>query len=242
MIIPGLVSVTFKKLDVPSVLHLMEKTNLKAIEWSEGYHVHVDNLPSAYEVRKLCSEKQIEIVALGSYFKLGQNHDFTPILKLALALEAPTIRIWAGTKPSQAVNEATFVAMAQEAEAIARHCASKNIVIAFECHKDTLTDTNESTARLLALAPSCKSLWQPTVALSLEERKQGLKMLSQKLVNLHVYYMKGAVKRPLEEGKEEWKDYLSQVKGTHYALMEFVMGDKEEQFIEDALVLHQLVR
>ncbi|WP_172635086.1 sugar phosphate isomerase/epimerase family protein [Sphaerochaeta pleomorpha] len=220
----------------------MGKAQLKAVEWSEGWHVHLGNPAEAAEVRQLCKERNITIVALGSYYKLGENQDFAPVLELAQALGAPTIRIWAGKIPSREVKPASFASLAKEAETLAQQCSLEGIEIAFEFHKDTLTDSNESAAKLLSLAPSCKSLWQPIVALSLQERKAGLERITQRLAYLHVFFMNGPVKRPLQEGVEEWKGYLSNLAGDHYALLEFVMGDREDQFLEDAATLHQLVR
>ena len=242
MLIPGLVSVTFKKHTAREVLGLLEKTQLRAIEWSEGWHVHLGNLDEAADIRELCKEKGISIVALGSYYKLGENQDFTPVLELALALGAPTIRIWAGKKSSLIVSPESFASLAREAEHLAQRCSASGIEIAFEFHKDTLTDTNAGAAALLALAPSCKSLWQPIGDLSRQERKDGLGMLSQKLAYLHVFYMNGTLKRPLQEGVEEWKGYLAKISGDHYALLEFVMNDREDQFLDDAATLYQLVR
>ena len=93
--------------------------------------------------------------------------------------------------------------------------AEYGIKIAFEWHKNTLTDTNESARALLAEAAddNLYCLWQPTVALNMEQRTQGLDFLreSRRLLNLHIYYWLDGVRRPLVEGEKEWKAYLEHV-------------------------------
>ena len=126
--------------------------------------------------------------------------------------------------------------------------AAEGIKIAFEWHKNTLTDTNESAMNLLNLADqdNLYCLWQPTVALSMEERCEGLRLLRERnrLLNLHIYYWLDGVRRPLREGVEEWSQYLSQVdeKENRFGLLEFVMGNTEEQFLEDAKTLHEILK
>ena len=84
-------------------------------------------------------------------------------------------------------------------------------------------------------------LWQPTVALSMEQRTEGLDLLRQnkRLLNLHIYYWLDGVRRPLAEGEREWMQYLEHVDPVEerFGLLEFVMGNTEQQFLEDAAVL-----
>ena len=92
---------------------------------------------------------------------------FAQSLASAEALGAPTLRIWAGTKPSAEADAAYRAKLAGEAAMLAGMAAGKGIKLAFEWHRDTLTDTNESALRLLSDAghPNLYCLWQPTVAL-----------------------------------------------------------------------------
>jgi len=243
MLTAGLVSATFKEKEASEVLGLCKGAGLKAIEWSEGHHVRLGMTEEAERLSSCCRDEGVEIVGLGSYYRLGQGMAFQPVLDLALALGAPLIRIWAGTKPSVAVDEAEFASLAEEAQAVGGQALKEGVQVSFEWHKNTLTDTNESALRLLQTASSCKTLWQPTVALSVEERKEGLHCLGERLANLHVYYWHDpdGKRRPLSEGISLWKEYFAQVSGDHYALLEFVMDDRVEQFKADALTLQKMV-
>lgn len=244
MITPGLVSQTFKERSRDEVLSLMVRSGLKAIEWSEGNHVKLHHIDDAKETEKRCTELGIKIVALGSYYRLGQGMDFAPVLALAKALTAPVIRIWAGTRASKDVDATTRKTLEAECERISALALEDGIQVVSEWHKNTLTDTNASALALLSHCPSLKTLWQPTVALGVAERIAGLSSLGEHLVNLHVYaWSEGDGKRlPLEDGIELWREYLQVVSGDHYALLEFVKDNTDAQFLSDARVLKELVR
>ena len=63
-------------------------------------------------------------------------------------------------------------------------------------------------------------------------------------MNLHIYYWLDGARRPLREGVGEWSRYLSQVdeRENRFGLLEFVMGNTEEQFLEDAKILHEILK
>lgn len=243
MLIPGMVSATFRSLPASEVLSLCQKANLSSIEWSEGNHVRLGEDDQAKELAIRCNGEGVSVVALGSYYKLGMGMDFHPVLSLAKAIGAPLIRIWAGTKPSVAVDASEFSALAAEAEMVGKAAKEEGMTVAYEWHKNSLTDTNASAMKLLEATPSCDTLWQPTVALSPDERCDGLSHLGTRLRNLHVYYWDDEGKRrPLSEGKDLWQRYFATVSGDHHVLLEFVMDNSPERFLEDAKTLEGMVR
>lgn len=252
MIIPGMVSATFREKSADDIIRLCKEADLQAVEWSENAHVMPGDPEGAAELLKKTQMAGLTVAAYGSYYRLGQNEDpktvFQASLVSAKALKAPLIRVWAGTKPSLEVSEEEARALANEAAVIGEMAAAEGIKIAFEWHKNTLTDTNESAMNLLNLADqdNLYCLWQPTVALSMDERCEGLQLLRERnrLLNLHIYYWLDGVRRPLREGVGEWSQYLSQVdeKENRFGLLEFVMGNTEEQFLEDAKTLHEILK
>ena len=52
------------------------------------------------------------------------------------------------------------------------------------------------------------------------------------------------MERPLSEGIDVWKTYLSHVnqQQDRFGLLEFVMGNTEAQFLEDAQILKNLLK
>ena len=248
--IPGAVSATFKKmpLSVDEIIHLLVACGLQAVEWSENPHVQPDDPSGAALLRKKTEEAGLAVAAYGSYYRLGENEQpkqaFARSLRSAVALGAPVIRVWAGTRASAEVDEEQFRSLADEAALIAEMACHERIKVAFEWHKQTLTDTNLSAQRLIQQAnhPNLYCLWQPTVALTPRERVQGIRMMSDKLLNFHVYSWPDGKRGPLNAA--EWQYYLdaaANMGGTHCALLEFVVGDTEDQFRADAKTLLNLL-
>ena len=245
--IPGVVSATFRDRPAEEVIRLAAQNGLKAVEWSENAHIMPDDPAGAAALKQATEAAGLVIAAYGSYYRLGEYDDpagtFRRSLVSAAALGAPTIRVWAGTKGSADADDAYRVRLAEEARLIAEMAAQTQIVVAFEWHKNTLTDTNESGLSLLAAAdhPNLKSLWQPTVALTPAQRVEGIRLLGDKLVNMHVYSWPDGKRGPLNAA--EWKLYLDAVTcgGSHYALMEFVRDNTPEQFADDAARLIDLI-
>ncbi|NQX58671.1 sugar phosphate isomerase/epimerase family protein [Paenibacillus qinlingensis] len=251
MILPGLVSVTFRERSAIEILELSSHCGLKAIEWSENAHVQPGDAAGAHNLYARTIDSGMQIAAYGSYFRLLVNQQpeqvFRESLIAAKALHAPLIRIWAGTVPSSAASSDYYARIAQEAKLIAEMAAAEGIKVALEWHRGTLTDTNQSSMRLLEEADHANlfCLWQPTPELSVKERCEGLHELAErkKLLNLHAYYWEGDIRRPFAEGIHEWSQYLAQIdsREDRYMLMEFVMGNTVEQFKSDVAAIQQLL-
>ena len=246
--IPGVVSATFKTLPASEVLRMAAQYGLEAVEWSENAHVQPDDPRGAAELRQATLDAGLAVAAYGSYYRLGEYEDpagtFARSLISAAALGAPTIRVWAGTKPSAEADGTYRAKLAREGALIAGMAQEKGIRVAFEWHKNTLTDTNASAMALLAEAnhPNLYCLWQPTVALTPAERVEGIRLLGDRMVNFHVYSWPDGKRGPLNAA--EWKLYLdaAQCGGSHFAMLEFVRDNTEEQFASDAKVLTDLLR
>lgn len=249
MIIPGMVSATFREKTPEDILRLCQQAELKAVEWSENAHVFPGDVKGAKNLFEKTRAAGLEVAAYGSYYRLGEQEDpeysFRSSAESAAALNAPVIRIWAGSRPSADVGKEEFYRLSKEAALLAEIGSTYHLKVGFEWHKNTLTDTNQSAIRLLEASAheNLYCLWQPTVALSMEERLEGLDLLGDRLLNLHVYYWKKGEKRPLSEGRAKWKQYLEHVdkRVSRYGLLEFVMNGTEEQFLEDAKAFHEIL-
>lgn len=251
MIVPGIVSATFKKESPAFVMEAAKEAGLQAIEWSENWHVPAGDAQAAGELYRRTVAAGFQIAGYGSYYKLGTEEDpqarFEQSLRSAQAMHAPLIRIWGGTKASRAVTEQEWERLVVEARRAAQAAGEAGIKVALEWHRNTLTDTNASAERFLLDVdhPNLYCLWQPTPELTIPQRAAGLDMLEQrgKLLNLHVYYWEEDGRHPFSEGVDAWRMYLDHVnrKEDRYALMEFVKGDTKEQLIADAAVFRKLL-
>ena len=129
---------------------------------------------------------------------------------------------------------------------IATAAKEENIEIAFEFHKNTLTDTNESCLELLKRVNevNVKSYWQPSQDMNVEERISGLEAVLPLLSHIHVFHWGNGEKFPLAQGLNEWKQYMDVIKkaeGDRYAMLEFVRDNSIEQFFDDAATLKEII-
>ena len=141
-ILPGLVSVTFRKLPPAEVINLVREANLKAIEWGGDIHVPHGDTARARDVRQHTEDSGLVVAAYGSYYRVGisekEGLSFQSVLDTAVSLGAPLIRVWAGTKNSSDADEEHWKMIADESRLIADAAASANIVVAFEYHRRTI--------------------------------------------------------------------------------------------------------
>ncbi len=249
MIKTGIVSVTFRELDVDQVIELVKNASLSGIEWGGDIHVPHGDIDKAEIVRKKTEEAGLEIAGYGSYYRLGCENEveFEEVLNTAEALGAPVIRVWAGNRGTNKADQDWWNKIIAESERIAVMAQKKGIDIAYEYHKNSLTDSSESTLNLLKNVGknNLSTYWQPPVETDFEENIEGLKKVLSEIYNVHVHYWQNGERLALRQGKESWSGYLeeiSKIPGKRFALLEFVKNGTIEQFKEDALVLNDLVK
>jgi 3-dehydroshikimate dehydratase len=252
----GLVSVTFRKLQPAEIVRLAREAGLESLEWGGDVHVPHGEIKTANEVRRLTEDAGLAVAAYGSYYRVGHSENnglpFERVLETALALGAPLVRVWAGNKGSDEVGIDFRKRVVSESQRIAGMAQEAGVVVAYEFHGGTLTDTAASARSLLedAAHSNLKTLWQPIGAPDVEERLAGLYQLLPWLTNLHVFQWEpiasgGNDKRPLAEGEKAWNEYLSTAATTgrdHGALLEFVRDDAPEAFVRDARTLTEWLR
>jgi len=254
MIKSGLVSVSFRNKEVDEIIFLVKKANLSCIEWGGDVHVPHGDTKKAKEVYQKTIDAGLIVAAYGSYYKAGESEEsglsFERVLSSAKELHAPTIRVWAGNKDSKDADLNYREKVVNDLLRIANISEKENISISLEYHVHTLTDSDESTKKLMEDAKHKNILfyWQPPVNLSVEECKKGLKTVLPRLSNVHVYhwtYENGEyIRFPLIDGYTNWSEYLriiKEFKKDHFAMLEFIKNDSEEQLIEDAKILNKLI-
>jgi sugar phosphate isomerase/epimerase len=247
---PGLVSGSFKKLSPQEIVSLVVKSGLKCLEWGGDIHAPHGNIQLARSVGRITKEAGLETVSYGSYYRVGHSEDeglsFESVLDTARALEAQTIRVWAGTRDSETADDAYITKIAEDARRIAEFAAMTGIRVAFEYHGGTVANTAGSVLHLLKLASSANlfSLWQPALNVSVENRLDALTKLIPYLSHIHVFQWQDVARLPLAAGTEEWLLYLETLK-IHSVeiplLLEFVQNDSVEQLAQDAKVLMEWI-
>jgi sugar phosphate isomerase/epimerase len=260
MLFGGLVSITFRKLTPREIAGWVAQSGLTGIEWGGDVHVPHGDLAQARHVAGLTSGAGLTVAAYGSYYRAGASEAaglaFGRVLETAAALAAPTVRVWAGDRGSadaDAADDSQRAAVVADLRRIAGLAEAAGVTVSLEFHRGTLTDTNESAARLLAEVahPNLRAYWQPPVAAAPAYCLAGLRALLPALTHVHAFHWLAAApaaaveRRPLVEGAAPWSQYLAEVAATgrdHFVLIEFVRDETPEQFLEDAQALQTWLR
>ena len=252
MIKTGLTSITFRKLSPNEIVGLAKEANLSGIEWGGDIHVPHGDVNTAKKVRKITQDAGLEIPSYGSYYrtgvKSGNNPCFADVLKSAVGLSAKEIRVWAGNKGLNQADTEDWKEVIEDSRKVADMAGKEGIRVAFEYHRNTFTESAEAADRLIReiAHKNIYSYWQPPCGIEEDDVISGLKRISPVLTNVHVFnWPQENLRRPIKEGRERWLRYLeiiSQLGGQRYALLEFVMDDDTNQFMDDAAVLNEIVR
>ncbi len=236
----GLVSVTFRALTWQQTLDLASQAQLAAIEWGGDIHVPHGDVDRARQVGAATRRAGLKVAAYGSYYRLGQDTPrFCDVLTTALALGAPAIRVWAGSRPSSQCDAAQWAMLTEDARRITAQAMAEGIQVVFEYHRNTLTDTAESCDRLLHAVPEAQSYWQPPVDMPDDGCLAGLQRLGLRLAGVHTFSWSGVERLPLSARESGWLRFLTQAQrqGAPWALLEFVRDDCPRQLLEDARTL-----
>lgn len=247
MISSGLVSITFRQLSPQEIVALVREAGMQGIEWGGDVHVPHGELRRAREVGELTGEAGLQVASYGSYYRVGHSEEnglpFRQVLDTALELGAPVIRVWAGSIGSETVEEEARWRVVADLRRISELAGKVGVRVATEFHGGTLTDTNESTNRLLLEVDHANlyTYWQPLIGMSDETCVAGINELAPRLSHLHVYHWDTVKdRRPLAEGAARWKRFLQaagELAEDRYAMLEFVQDDAPENFRRDAATL-----
>jgi len=250
MIIPGLCSVTFRRLSVDEIIALCRELKIPSIEWGGDIHVPHGDIQTAVRTRELCTDAGIGCPSYGSYYRVGISEDrglsFSSVLKTAAAMDVETIRVWGGEKDYGLYTSSEMKEAVEDTKRIADMAAESGMTVSFEYHENSLTHTPESLQSFDRDVnhPYVRYYWQPPHMLDDDACLSSLEELGNRLTNLHVFQWrltglsepdKRLERLPLEEGTERWQHFLKAVDSNdlHYAYLEFVKNDEPGQLRKD---------
>lgn len=244
--VPGLVSVSFRRLPAQEIFRLCETCGLRCIEWGGDIHVPAGDIQRAKEVAAMSAASGIYTAAYGSYFRLGGSDDeFMRNLESAVTLGAPVLRIWAGSSGSEECGEREREQWVSQLERISRLGREAGVTVAPEFHINTLTDSLQSLRWLLEVLPEQRFYWQPRWDWSREDRLTALHEIGDRLTYIHVFTWRiengKEIRLPLADGEAMWKKVIAGQDRDRPALMEFVQNDDPENLIRDARVLKEWI-
>ncbi|KOV89012.1 sugar phosphate isomerase/epimerase [Nocardia sp. NRRL S-836] len=237
MLIPGVVSVTFRQLPVEEIGALALDCGLQAVEW--GADVHVP--PGDFAAARRALDTGLKVAAYGSYYRAGvtDRAELAAVLETAAELDAPYVRVWAGTSGSaECADRGAVVEALQHA---VEHADAMGTRIALEYHRNTLTDTLDSTVRLLDEVDGVVPYWQPSGGQDVFSAVHEVRTLEPVTAHVFSWGPGGFTDRlPLSARRDLWKPVLGELARDgieRNALLEFVRDDSVEQFREDAKTL-----
>jgi 3-dehydroshikimate dehydratase len=251
--LPGLVSITFRRLDATEVIGLVSQAGLAGIEWGGDLHVPHGQVGVAREVGHRTRDAGLVSAAYGSYYRAGGTgqDSFASIVDTAVALGTKIVRIWAGNQASAKSDDAFVNQVIEDGRKCAELAATAGLTIACEWHADTLTDTAESATRILNAVdhPNFKTYWQPRNQVPASTSLADMDAALPRLVGVHVFEWHETTRDrlPLADGEDHWRAYFAKLNARpggvagQFALLEFVKNDDPQQFLADAEVLKRLL-
>ena len=250
MLKTGVSSITLRRYGIAEVVQYARDAKLKVIEWTADPHVPHGNLDAAREAAKQTREAGLEIAGYGSYYRCGEpavSPPFEQVLETAHALEAPSVRVWAGRKASAAAPGTYWKAVTRDLERVAKLAADAGRPVSVECQDHTLNDCPEGWNRLLEEGDygPITSYWQPTTATGERHRVDVVTDMLRHVANIHVFTWEHGVRVPLARGRREWLRIFEAIANgpprEHCLLLQMVEKDRPENFMRDAETLREIV-
>lgn len=241
---PGLCSVTLRHSSITDVAAIAAEAGLAGIEW--GTDVHIRDSGSADEAREATLDAGMAVLSLGSYYRAGTFADFDAVVQLAVRLEAPRIRVWAGEQGSADTDRDGRLAVVQDALRIAEIAGGHGVDLAFEYHGGTLTDTPDSTLELLQEVgrDNVGTYWQPAVGLTDQAALASLRQVLDHVTGVHCFSWWPEHERLALSGRKQlWQsaaDILREAGRPFDMMLEFVADDLPENVSHDADFLHHI--
>jgi len=235
----GFTSITFNTKGISEIVDLAVRAGVQGIEWGGRTQIIPGDRALAKEARDACAKAGLEIFSYGSYYHCDDNEDFAPILESARILGAPCIRIWAGHYKEADCSPEEFDRLVRNAGAACDMAAEHGILVAFEYHRKTMTETIDGAMRLMEALkrPNARCYWQPNPDITLEEQLREIACIAPYLHTVHAFsWEKGNVRLKLSEKHDVWEQYLAVMKKCECApnlILEFCKDDDEDIFVED---------
>ncbi|MGO1258282.1 MAG: sugar phosphate isomerase/epimerase family protein [Brachybacterium sp.] len=252
MIRPGLCSVTFRDLDVETVIGHAQTAGLECIEWAGDAHVPPGDAAAARRARELTEQAGLAVASYGSYLRFEGSEDEIraegdAVIAASRELGAPRIRVWAGRTGSADVPAEGRALITRRIQQFADRAAEHGIDVGLEFHGRTLTDEIGSTLRLLGEIDRATvlSYWQPHQGMATPEALETLREVLPRTSTIHVFSWWPTNERlPLSQRAELWRDafaILAAEGSDRDALLEFVPADDPSLLRREADSLRHLI-
>lgn len=250
MIRPGICSVTYAHLDLRALVEVTAQAGLECIEWSAKAHVHPGDLEAARKARDLTEQAGLAVASYGSYLRMDGTDGAgaeAAVIRTALALGAPRIRVWAGSHDAADVGPDDRALIVRRLQEFTDAAAAEGLAVGLEFHGRTLTDEISSTQRLLVEVgrEALSTYWQPHQGMASAEALETLRRVLERVSTLHVFsWWPRAERLPLADRADLWQEVfalLAAEGSDRDALLEFVPEDDPQILAREAATLRELL-
>jgi sugar phosphate isomerase/epimerase len=245
----GLCSVTFRSLPAAEVVRLSVAAGLDCVEWGADVHAPPSSQAALAAVRTMTTDAGLRVASYGSYWRAGVHPlaELRPVLAAARALGAPRVRVWAGGVGTDEATADTWRDVARATRQAGDLALQLGLQLGLEFHGRTLTDSVESTIRLLDLVdhPAVAPYWQPRLDDPPDVAVEGLRALGERVAAVHVFsWWPGDRRLPLADRADLWQPVLAELlvrRPGMDLLLEFVPGDDPAVLAREAETLRRWV-
>jgi 3-dehydroshikimate dehydratase len=249
---PGLCSVTFRSLEIEEIVRLAADAGLECIEWAGDVHVPPGDSAAARHAARATEQAGLAVASYGSYLRFeGEDPEFeseaSGVLASAIALGAPRIRVWAGGAGSDETDGVHRALITRRIREFSDRAQEHGIEIGLEFHGGTLTDTIDSTMRLLheIARAGVRSYWQPPQDMEEPEAIDTLRTVLGSASTIHVFsWWPNHQRHPLSARADLWREVfgvLAAEGSARDALLEFVPDDDPGILTHEAEALRTLI-
>lgn len=243
----GMTSLTLKNESIINVVKIAKEAGIEGIEWGvSDTHMKLCDKKSAEEIKKASSEYGVEIFSLGSYCYMESKEECDDAIETAVLLGTSIIRIWAGKFPPYECDDEYRNNIISNTIYMADKAKQYNIILGFEYHPWTLTETADDALALIAdiNRDNVGLYWQPSDTISTEENVRDRNRVMPHCVgNIHIQnYSAEKGFQNLSLVEEELKQFFDDIKNEDYRVMiEFVKDGSVENLFDDACTLKKII-
>jgi sugar phosphate isomerase/epimerase len=246
MIKTGLVSVSFRGLDVDEIIKITKEAGLEAIEWGSDVHAPCTDSEKLNYIAKAQRDAGLYCSSYGTYFRLGDNktEEIRDYISAAKILGTDILRLWCGNKNYTDLTAEERAALINQAKELASIAEEEGVILCMECHNKTFTNCLEGALDLMQSvnSPAFRMFWQPSTLTSVDENIEYATKIAPYTYNIHTFYYENGEKRHLCDGIATWKKYMDCFAGERAMLLEFMPDGLPETLPKEAAALREIIK
>ena len=186
----GVCTISNKEMSVEEVMDVVATTPAAGIEvWGQD-HVGSGTTERCADIAAAAADRGLEIPVYGSYLRAGTDTfdaDVDRELRIAEALGADAIRVWAGSEEHQDVSEDHWTAVVEDLTQLGEAAAALDLHVTVERHAGTVTNTTEGAVDLIDATPANVGLnYQPPFDMPADDIAADIRELAPITTNAHL--------------------------------------------------------